>query len=141
MLTEPTNEDLRDLKAKEDWVAGHYPEESRAQYDGLGAKLLLIQQILDEGWIDKNDPQYTLKLQCLGASFGAALIQYYDGLSWKVADDDFGLDARLSYQGTSIQLFPLTMISKRVEDGEDVNVKSLFVETCKSLDRVREDTT
>ena len=65
MLTEPTSEDLRDLKAKEDWVAGHYPEESRAQYDGLGAKLLLIQQILDEGWIEKNDPQYTIKLQCL----------------------------------------------------------------------------
>ena len=140
-FTEPTEEDWRDLAAKEDWVAGHYPEDQRASYEHLGAKLVLLQTIVDhhEEWIEADDPQCALKRQCLGATFGAGLVQYYHGLAWKVVDDEYGRDLCLVYLDTSIQVNPLTILSKRLEDGEEVNVKQLFVDTCKWLDKVRKE--
>ena len=139
MLSEPSDDDLRDLTAKEQWVVGHYPEENRDQYQALGAKLLLLQQILDENWIKKNDPEHTLKLQCLGATYGAALVQYDECLTWKITTDEYGRDLCLSDRNSSIRLFPLTMISKRVEDGEQIEIKSLFVQTLEMLDNARQD--
>ena len=70
---EPLNQDdIADLAAKRTWVCQHYDEAARHKYDTLDGKLVLIDTILRNKWIA---PDQTLKLQCLGVTFGDALAQ------------------------------------------------------------------
>jgi hypothetical protein len=75
-----------------------------------------------------------LKLQCLGITFGDAVAQEL-GLEWVSVEDEYGRDPALRLSGTSVILFPLTMISKRMERGEEVDILAMFRGTC---ERVRE---
>ena len=47
-------------------------------------------------------------------------------LVWVTVDDEFGRSAALNWPGTSLICSPITMISKRVEAGEPVDVYALF---------------
>lgn len=120
--TAPTAEDLERLEAQRDWVRGHFAEEAQHKYANLADKLRLLQAILDAEWIDGEE---TLKLQCLGITLGDALAQEL-GAEWVMVEDEYGRDPALSIPGTTTLLFPLTMISKRVERGEQVDVQALF---------------
>ena len=83
---------------------------------------VILQEIVNRGIISKNE---TWELQALGVVFGDALIDYIPGLSWQQVTDEFGTDAVLRYKETSVQFGVLTMISKRVEDGEQVDVEHI----------------
>jgi len=131
---EPLNpDDVADLEAKRTWVREHYNEDARHQYDTVEGKLRLVDAILRGKWIA---PDETLKLQCLGVTFGDALAQKL-GLTWVAVEDDYGRDAALTLDGTSIRLFPLTSISKRIERGEEVEVYGLFENACRTIERLR----
>ena len=71
------------------------------------------------------EPHETFKFQCLGIALGDAFVQKF-GMEWIMVDDDSGRDPAVRIPGTTVVLFPLTMISKRVERGEAVNVLELF---------------
>lgn len=116
------DEDLADLEAKRDWVRNHYEPHAVHKYTDLQGKLSLLDAILANGWVK---PEETLKLQCLGITFGDALAQYLD-LTWVMVEDSYGRDPALSLAGTTVMTFPQTMISKRIEDGETVDVYDLF---------------
>ena len=47
-------------------------------------------------------------------------------MEWVVVEDEMGRDPAIRYPGTTVIVFPLTMISKRVEDGEEIDVRDLF---------------
>jgi hypothetical protein len=131
---EPLNAgDIADLEAKRSWVRGHYDEAARHQYDTLEGKLRLLDAILQSRWVA---PHETLKLQCLGATFGDALAQKL-GLTWVAVEDEYGRDPALTVEGTSILVFPLTTISKRVERGEEFGVQELFDHACSTIERAR----
>jgi uncharacterized protein DUF3806 len=131
---EPLNrDDIADLEAKRTWVRGHYEEAARHKYDTLDGKLRLLDAILRNKWIV---PDETLKLQCLGVTFGDALAQRL-GLTWVVVEDGYGRDAALTLDGTSVRVFPLTSISKRIERGEEVDVYRLFEQACAAIERLR----
>ena len=133
---EPLNpDDIANLEAKRTWVRGHYDEVARGKYDTLDGKLRLLDAILQNKWIA---PDETLKLQCLGVTFGDALAQRL-GLTWVAVEDDFGRDAALTLDGTSIRVFPLTLISKRIERREEVDVYGLFEQVCSMIERLRRD--
>jgi hypothetical protein len=133
---EPLNpDDIADLDAKRTWVRGHYDEAARHKYDTLDGKLRLLDVILQNRWIA---PDETLKLQCLGVTFGDALAQKL-GLTWIAVEDDLGRDAALTVDGSSIRVFPLTSISKRIERGEAVEVYRLFEEACTTIERMRRE--
>jgi len=133
---EPLNpDDIADLEAKRTWVRGHYDEVARGKYDTLDEKLRLLDAILQNKWIA---PDETLKLQCLGVTFGDALAQRL-GLTWVAVEDDFGRDAALTLDGTSIRVFPLTSISKRIERREEVDVYGLFEQVCSMIERLGRD--
>ena len=133
---EPLNpDDIANLEAKRTWVRGHYDEVARGKYDTLDEKLRLLDAILQNKWIA---PDETLKLQCLGVTFGDALAQRL-GLTWVAVEDDFGRDAALTLDGTSIRVFPLTLISKRIERREEVDVYGLFEQVCSMIERLRRD--
>ena len=88
-----------------------------------GTTLSKIQQILDE---KRYAPEQTYELQSLGLALGD-YIQYKDDnlLHWAVVQDEYGRDICLQYKRTAMTVFPMTMLSKRVEDGEEVVVEAL----------------
>jgi hypothetical protein len=102
-------------------VVSHF--EDPAAYESVSGKLRVIQAILDNGWIEKHE---TWKLQCLGVAFGDALVQEVSELFWVAVDDEFGRDPALRWLQTSTLVFPLTAISKRVEDEIAVDVYEMF---------------
>jgi hypothetical protein len=71
-------------------------------------------------------------------AFGDALAQQL-GLTWVAIDDEYGCDAALILKGTSVKVFPITSIAKRVEAGEAVNVCDLFATACSTIERVAND--
>ena len=56
-------------------------------------------------------------------------------------EDELGRDPALILEGTSIKLFPLTMISKRIEKGESVDVYDLFEGICEKVFEIKKDLT
>jgi uncharacterized protein DUF3806 len=131
---EPLSPDeIADLEAKRSWVRDHYDEGSRNKYDTIDGKLHLLDTILRNKWIA---PDETLKLQCLGVTFGDALVQKL-GCTWIAVEDDYGRDPALTLEGASIHLFPLTSISKRIERGEEVEIYDLFEDACCTIEQLR----
>lgn len=113
--------DLDRIQKHRDWVVGHFDDPTA--YESVSGKLGVIQAILDNGWIEKHE---TWKLQSLGVAFGDALVQEVPELFWVAVDDEFGRDPALRWLQTSTLVFPLTAISKRVEDGIAVDVYKIF---------------
>ncbi len=133
---EPLNrDDIANLAAKRTWVCEHYEEAARHKYNTLDGKLTLVDTILRNNWIA---PDETLKLQCLGVTFGDALAQRL-GLTWVAVEDKYGRDPALTLDGTSVLVFPLTSISKRIERGEEVEVYGLFEDACRTIERLRRE--
>ena len=112
----------KDITAKRDWVRNHYTPETINEYETFEGKLILLDTILKSNWIDKSE---TLKLQCLGITLGDIIAQDL-GLNWVEIEDEYGIDPALRFGETSLIVFPQTMISKRVEKGETVDIYELY---------------
>jgi hypothetical protein len=91
-------------------------------YETIDGKLHLINDLL-EYKVFRSDEKY--ELQCLGVVFGDALLIKL-GLNWQIVKEESVEDPCLVLDGTSIVLFPLTAISKRIENNEEVDVFDLF---------------
>jgi len=98
-------------------------EDSKQKYQKAGGKLGTIRALLQAGTFK---PEQTYELQCLGVVLGDAFVQE---LGWEwiiVEEDEYGRNPAVRVPDTTIILYPLTMISKRVERGEEVDVFDLF---------------
>lgn len=115
-----TNDHESQLSAQRKWVAGHFDDETL--YQDTSNKLRVVATILENKWID---PSETLKLQCLGVAFGDALAETVE-LDWVTFSQDGDEWPGLRFEETSLFIHPLTIVSKRVEAGEDVDVFELF---------------
>jgi uncharacterized protein DUF3806 len=74
----------------------------------------------------------TYELQCLGVAFGDVLTSELP-LRWMMVTDEFGTDPTLRFKKTTLQINALTMISKRVERDEHVDVSELLRMTREQL--------
>ncbi len=86
------------------------------------ADLVVLQRLLDDRVLAKTQ---TYELQCLGIVFGDVLASELP-LRWMMITDEYGTDPTLRYKDTTIQINALTMISKRVESDEDVDVATML---------------
>jgi hypothetical protein len=136
-VEELSSEDIAKIEAQRKWVREHYPPESEEKYQTLDGKLVLLDAILKNKWIEPNE---TVKLQCLGITFGDSLAQRL-GLKWVAVEDEYGRDPALIAEGTSIITFPLTSISKRIENGEEVDVLNLFENACAKINELKQQLT
>jgi hypothetical protein len=119
-LTEADQKRLRDQRAV---IEKFLPDDSsRQNYKKAAGKLGIIRAILDRNVFK---PTQTYELQCLGIVLGDAIVQDLK-MEWVMVEDEHGRDPAVRLPKTSIILFPLTMISKRVERGEKVDVFDLF---------------
>ncbi|MDR2860746.1 MAG: DUF3806 domain-containing protein [Elusimicrobiota bacterium] len=119
-----SKEMIERVEENRNWVKGYFKSEYK--YKTIEGKLYLLQGIIDQKFIKKDE---TDKLQSLGVVFGDALAE---GLSlhWVEIEDEYGIDPALRYLETNILLFPLTILSKRIEKGEEINIKELFDGIC-----------
>src|SRR5258708_15100178 len=112
-ITAPNPRDLERLD-KQRAVCTRYiaDDKSMLNYQKGGAgKLGLIRALLDAKVFSASQ---TVELQCMGIIFGDALVVEL-GMEWIMVEDQYGRDPAVQLPGTSIIVYPLTMISKRVE--------------------------
>ncbi|UVH58937.1 DUF3806 domain-containing protein [Variovorax paradoxus] len=101
---------------------------------GNRTDLATIQNVLDSKLLE---PEATYLLQALGLAFGRIFIKSQDDYEWCMVDDEYGRDPAIRYKQTSLLLFPLTIISKRFERGENVNVTEMFEKLQETVDDLR----
>ncbi|HKS07247.1 MAG TPA: DUF3806 domain-containing protein [Gemmatimonadaceae bacterium] len=97
-------------------------DQSRENYKQAAGKLGTIRALLEQNVFQPNQ---TYELQCMGIVLGDAFVQHL-GMEWIMVQDERGNDPAVRLPGTTLILYPLTMISKRVERGETVDVFDLF---------------
>lgn len=136
-ITAPNDADLAHIEKQRGWARDHYEPDAQHKYGTVEGKLRLLDTVIRSKWIE---PSETWKLQSLGIALGDALVQAL-GLSWVMVEDEQGRDPALRDDGTTTIVFPLTMISKRIERGEDVDVRELFALICKRVSEMRSGAT
>ena len=106
---------------------------SRQKYQTAAGKLGTIRAILQANVFKPNQ---TYELQCLGIVLGDAFVQELK-MEWVMVEDQYGRDPAVRLPGTTIILFPLTMISKRIERGEKVDVFEVFNGVAAQVDDIK----
>lgn len=106
---------------------------TRLTYDSSG--LEFIQKTLAVSIQSSNN---TYELQCLGLSLGKIFVETQSHYDWWMVEDEWGRDPAVRYRRTSLLMFPQTLISKRVEDGEEVDVVELFAGLVEKLESIRQ---
>jgi hypothetical protein len=99
--------------------------------------LPVLQRLIDHKVFSKTQ---TYELQSLGIAFGDVLASELP-LRWVMVTDEYGTDPTLRFKGTTVQINALTMISKRVEKDEKVNLSDLLRITREQVTRLSEATT
>lgn len=122
VIRELSDEMIKRLESQRDWVRNHYTPDSIKKYDSIEGKINLLDTIIKSEWIKKDE---TNKLQCLGVTLGDTIVQELN-FRWIEIEDDYGIDPAIKLDDTTIILFPLTMISKRIENDEKVDIVVLY---------------
>ena len=112
--------DKSELEERRAWVYG--TNASMSDFPSVEEKLDLLAAMLDSGYIK---PEHEWQLKSLGVVFGDVLAQSMD-LIWVMVDDEYGRSAALMVPKTTILLFPITALLKRLEDGEKIDVRELY---------------
>lgn len=112
-IFDPKLSDSLDVKTRVESLVG------KENYGVSGTYLRTIEQILE------SKPTDTYLQQTLGLVLGQYLVETNGNFQWVVVVDEYGRDISLRYKNNSVLVFPLTMISKRLEDGETVVVSEL----------------
>lgn len=133
---EPLNADDLARIVKQRAVVERYlgsDAENLKKYQSAAGKLGLLRALLEQNVFQ---PDQTYELQCMGIILGDALVQHC-GVEWRAVEDEYGRDPCVQVPGTTIVLFPLTMISKRIERGEKVDVFDLFNTSGAKIEELR----
>ncbi|MCJ1959089.1 MULTISPECIES: DUF3806 domain-containing protein [Novosphingobium] len=130
LVLEPEEQEWLDLARV--WIKGHFASDPEDAYSSVDGKLAVVRANLAQGWVGPDD---TWKLQSLGIAMGDALAQDLM-LDWVTIDDEFGRQPALHWPGTSIVCFPLTMIAQRVEEGEHVDIDTMYETTRVQLNEI-----
>jgi hypothetical protein len=93
--------------------------------------LTTLQQIVDRELIKPKD---TEGLQALGAVLANVMLKDVSSLEWKIYEDPIGRTRALCAKNTKECLFPITMLSRRMEKGLKPNVKKVYEEGLALLD-------
>ena len=108
-------------------------ERSKQNYRTAAGKLGLLRALIEQHVFK---PSQTYELQSMGIVLGDAFVQEL-GMEWVVVQDSYGRDPAVRVPKTSTIVFPLTMISKRIEKGEKVDVFDLFNGVAEQVEALR----
>lgn len=85
--------------------------------------LELLQRLIDAEVIDSDDKQ---SLQALGVVLGDVYTMERKELQWRVYEDELGKSHAVCVVGTKNCLFPITMLSRRIEAGLKPDVGEVY---------------
>lgn len=126
------------------WTDRNYLEKQVASIDQLAREQLgtevrqnlsdldLLQRIIDLGLIKSKD---TLALQAMGAVLGNVLAADITALEWKIYEDALGRSRALCAKGSRECLFPITMLSRRMETGLKPDVDKIYEDAIALIDQ------
>lgn len=133
-ISDLTSEDLARLADQRALIEAYLADDSsREKYKTTAGKLGLLRALLEAQVFAANQ---TFELQSMGVVLGDALVQEL-GLHWVTVEDEYGRDPALAVPGKTLLLYPLTMISKRVEAGKAVDVFDLFNWTAGQIEELK----
>lgn len=92
----------------------------------------LLQRIIDNKLIDRGDKK---KLQALGVVLGDIFVSKHKNLLWYVYEDELGKTHAVCVKDSSNCLFPITMLSRRMEVGLKPSVERVLN---KGMDEISE---
>ena len=132
----PNDEDIDYIARMIIYAASIAEEICGAELDGGLEDLSTLQRIIDANWIEKEATQ---ALQALGLAFGKVFANHNPDYDFCMVEDEYGRDPALRYRETSLLAFPQTMISKRIEDGESVDIRHMYDGLQAQLARLRDE--
>jgi len=116
-------EEERQLAKHRSFVESLVPEEAiSGSYATAAGKLDVLHAVLDAGFFGLRKRQ---ELDSIGVVLGDAFVQEL-GMEWVMAEDPGGRDPAIVLPGTSVVLYPLTMIRHRVESRERNDIREVF---------------
>ena len=130
LVESPTDADLEAIESHRSWIQEHFPPELGRDPSEFDRKLDLLDALIKGGWID---PAQTTQLHCLGVILGDAFVEE-KGFEWVMVKSGYSREPAIRFPETSIVLYPLEMISRKIENGEKVDVPALFEGICASVD-------
>lgn len=128
-FSELSRDDRKRLDEQRALIASTVKQRYGAALTRTKGDLPLLQKLLDDHVFDKTQ---AYQLQSLGVVFGDVLTSEFP-LRWVLITDEYGTDPTLRFKNTSTNVNALTMISKRVERDERVNVFDLEQKTHDAL--------
>lgn len=87
------------------------------------ADLRQIQRAIDDGALADADKE---TLQALGAALGDIFVKQHKKFNWRVYEDELGMSHAVCIDDTTHCLFPMTMLSRRMEAGLSPDVSKVF---------------
>jgi len=95
--------------------------------------IALLQDVLDRRLVSASQ---TRELQAMGLILGEHLAEALD-MHWVIYEDAQGRSRALRYGDTENYLFPMTMISRRVEAGSTTPVQEIYRKAYNIIDAAR----
>lgn len=130
----PTSEDVDRIAQQLVHAAQVVVQVTGCRLAGSTSDLGLLQRVLDSNLLE---PEATYSLQALGVVFGKVFVENNEHYDWWMVEDEYGRDPAIRYKETTLLVFPQTMISKRIEDGEAVDVQAMYEGLCEQLEEIR----
>jgi hypothetical protein len=124
---------IKYIEAKRTWVKNHYTPESISEYDTINGKLHLLDVILKSSWIEKHE---TAKLQSLGITLGDVMVQDMNFV-WIEVRDEIEITPALNLPDTTLIIFPMTMISKRIERDESLDIFEFYETLKEDIEKIK----
>ena len=131
----PTQEEMEYIAKQLIYSSSLIEEITNSDTTGTITDLELIQKVIDSNFIQ---PDATNELCILGLALGLVFINENAGYDWWMVEDEYGRDPAIRYKETSITAFPETMILRRIEDGEEIDVKEIYFGLIEMLNEIRE---
>jgi hypothetical protein len=134
IIEAPTEKDIENIARQLIHAAQIISQTTGKSLNGDEPDLELIQLTLNAKVVE---PEATYSLQALGMAFGKVFVNNTKNYDWWMVEDEFGRDPAIRYKETTLLIFPQTMISKRVEEGQAVVIQEMYAGLCEQLERIR----
>ena len=103
-------------------ITQYLNEESLEKFENPVGKLGAVHAILEGGILA---PYEQSDFEALGIIIGDTYVQDM-GFHWVVVIDELGKDYAVRYEETTVIIFPISMIEKRIRRGEIIDVFDLY---------------
>lgn len=125
------------------WMDRNYMEQQEAKIETiartkLGSRLRgdtsdleTLQRIVDRGLIERDDLS---RLQAMGVVLGNVMVAEVPKLQWKIYEDQEGRSRAVCVEEARECLFPVTMLSRRIEVGLNPDVRKIYHNALELMD-------